>query len=162
MMDVALFEPEIPQNTGSVARMCAATGVGLHLAGGLGFALDDKYLKRAGLDYWQDVCMGVHRDLPTLLAALAPRPIYFLSKKAGRLYSDVTYGGNEVFVFGSESVGLPEEILEAHGERALRIPVRGVVRSLNLAAAVHIVIYHALAQLGFPGVPEGLSNGRHP
>jgi tRNA (cytidine/uridine-2'-O-)-methyltransferase len=157
MIDVVLFEPEIPQNTGSIARMCAATGVGLHLAGGLGFALDDKYLKRAGLDYWQDVCMGVHRDLPALLDSLAPRPVYFLSKKARRLYSDVTFCGNEVFVFGSESVGLPEEVLGDNIERALRIPVRGVVRSLNLAAAVHIVVYHALAELGFPGIPGDVS-----
>jgi len=153
MMDVVLFEPEIPQNTGSIARMCAATGVGLHLAGGLGFALDDKYLKRAGLDYWQDVCMGVHRDLPALLTSFPGRPIYYLSKKADRLYTNVTFQGNEVLVFGSESVGLPEELLDAQVEMALRIPVRSTVRSLNLAAAVHVVVYHALAQLGFPGLP---------
>jgi len=153
MIEVVLVEPEIPQNTGSVARMCAATGVKLHLVGPLGFSLDDKYLKRAGLDYWPDVCLGVHRDFESLLAVVGGRPLYLLTKKAETIYSEVRHTEDDVFVFGSESVGLPEELLARFAERTLRIPIRPGVRSLNMASAVHIVTYQALASLGFPGIP---------
>ncbi|MBM4356331.1 MAG: tRNA (cytidine(34)-2'-O)-methyltransferase [Deltaproteobacteria bacterium] len=152
-MDVVLFSPEIPQNTGSVARLCAGTGVGLHLVGPLGFSLEDRYLKRAGLDYWGDVCLGVHKDLDSLLTRFAGRPVYFLSKKAERRYTDVAWTGEEVLVFGPESTGLPDWVLGRYGDACLRIPVRPSIRSLNLAAAVHVVVYHALERLGFPGIP---------
>lgn len=152
-MDIVLYRPEIPQNTGSIARLCAATGTNLHLVGPLGFTIDDKHLKRAGLDYWNDVCMGIHKDLDSLLAAFSGRPIYFLSKKAQQAYSEVAYRGDEVFVFGPESDGLPDELLERRDFKCLRIPIRDRVRSLNLSAAVHIVVYRALAELGFPGIP---------
>lgn len=152
VLDVVLVQPEIPQNTGSVARMCAATGVRLHLVGPLGFSLDDKYLKRAGLDYWKHVCMGVHGDLDALLATFRGRPIWFLSKKGERRYTEIEATGNEVFVFGKESVGLPDEVLQQHSAAVIRIPTRKNVRSLNLAAAVHIVVYHVLAAIGFPGL----------
>jgi tRNA (cytidine/uridine-2'-O-)-methyltransferase len=150
MIDIALVTPEIPQNAGSIARLCAATGCGLHLVGQLGFALDDKHLKRAGLDYWAEVCLGHHRDLDTFLATVAGRPVYFLTKKAQQRYSDLTYSGNEVLVFGPESVGLRDPVLRAHADHLLTIPTRSAVRSLNLAAAVHVVVYHALATLDFP------------
>lgn len=153
MIDVALIAPEIPQNTGSIARMCAATGVRLHLVHPLGFSIDDRYLKRAGLDYWGDVCVGVHGDVEALFNVMGSRPMYLFSKKASRVYTDVEYGGDEVLVFGSESVGLPEPLMKQHAERCLRIPIRTGVRSLNLSAAVHLVTYHALSRLGFPGLP---------
>jgi tRNA (cytidine/uridine-2'-O-)-methyltransferase len=153
MLDIVLVNPEIPQNTGSIARLCAATGIGLHLVGQLGFAVDDKHLKRAGLDYWKEVCLGIHRDLDTFLGTIGDRPFYLLSKKAPRSYAEVRYRGDEVFIFGPESVGLPEAVLARYEGQALRIPIRDRVRSLNLAAAVHVVTYHALAQLGFPGIP---------
>jgi len=130
--------------------MCAACGAGLHLVGKLGFSLDDRYLKRAGLDYWQDVCMGVHRDFPSFLRDVGHgRPMFLLSKKARRLYTSPEYGGDEVLVFGPESDGLPESLLAEHEDRTLRIPIRDGVRSLNLAAAVHVVVFHILAQRGF-------------
>ena len=153
MLEIALVTPEIPQNTGSIARLCAATGTGLHLVGQLGFAIDDKHLKRAGLDYWQSVCMGVHLDLDTFLRLMADRPVYFLTRKAERRYMDVDYGGNEVFVLGPESIGLSDEVLTRHADRLLSIPIRPEVRSLNLAAAAHVVTYHALEKLGFPFCP---------
>jgi len=162
MLDVALFSPEIPQNTGSIARMCAATGIGLHLAGPLGFSIDDKYLKRAGLDYWTDVCMGVHRDMDSFLSTVVRRRVYFLSKRASRLYTEPAFAGDEVFVFGPESDGLPAGLLEEYPESCLRIPIRDSVRSLNLSAAVHIVVYHVLAQLGFPGLSGERSDLRRP
>jgi tRNA (cytidine/uridine-2'-O-)-methyltransferase len=151
-MKVVLVSPEIPQNTGSIARMCAATGVRLHLVAPLGFSLDDRYLKRAGLDYWQDVCMGIHPDFDSFLASHDGGPVFLFSKKAERLYTDVTFDGSEALVFGSESVGLAQGLLEQYAHSALRIPIRPGVRSLNLSAAVHVVTYHALAGLGFPGI----------
>jgi tRNA (cytidine/uridine-2'-O-)-methyltransferase len=152
MLDVVLVSPEIPQNTGSIARMCAATGVGLHLVGNLGFSLDDRYLKRAGLDYWGDVCTGIHRDIDALLAIAGDRPIYFFSKRGDRRYTDIEYSGDELLVFGPESVGLPGELLARFPGRVLRLPIRSNARSLNLAAAVHVAVYHILAQHGFAGI----------
>ncbi len=150
MIDIALVTPEIPQNTGSIARLCAATGTGLHLVGQLGFAIDDKHLKRAGLDYWASVCMGVHQDLDTFLALMVERPVYFLTRKTDRCYAEVAYTGNEVFVFGPESIGLSDQVLGQFADRLLSIPIRSDVRSLNLAAAAHVVVYHALEKLDFP------------
>ena len=158
MVDVILYAPEIPQNTGSVARLCAATGVGLHLAGPLGFTIDDKHLKRAGLDYWQEVCLGVHKSLDSALAQFQGRPVYFLSKKGNTLYTELAVTPHDVYVFGPESDGLPETILRCHCDETVRIPIRDRVRSLNLSASVHIVVYHALAEMGFPGLLDGLQN----
>jgi len=154
MIEVVLVQPEIPQNTGSIARMCAATGVKLHLVGPLGFSLDDRYLKRAGLDYWPDVCLGVHRDFESLLNVLGDRPLYLLTKKASTVYTALDCTEDDIYVFGSESVGLPDEMLERFQEQTLRIPIRPGVRSLNMASAVHIITYHALASLEFPGIPS--------
>lgn len=153
MLEVVLVAPEIPQNTGSVARMCAATGIRLHLVHPLGFSIDDRYLKRAGLDYWGDVCVGVHKDLRSLLAVVAGRPVYFFSKKASLNYTAVEVTTDDVLVFGSESAGLPDDMLESFADQLVRIPIRPGVRSLNLSAAVHIVAYHSLSRLGFPGLP---------
>ena len=155
MVDVILYAPEIPQNTGSIARLCAATGVGLHLAGPLGFTIDDKHLKRAGLDYWKEVCLGVHKSLDTALAQFPDRPVYFLSKKGSTLYTELNCSPHDIFVFGAESDGLPTTVLEHNLDQTVRIPIRDRVRSLNLAASVHIIVYHALAEMGFPGLPEG-------
>ncbi len=153
MLEIALVTPEIPQNTGSIARLCAATGTGLHLIGQLGFAIDDKHLKRAGLDYWSSVCMGVHQDLDAFLELMRNRPIYFMTRKAEKRYSEVVYSGNEVFVLGPESIGLSDDVLTRYASRLLSIPVRSQVRSLNLSAAAHVVVYHALEKLKFPFCP---------
>ena len=152
MLQVVLMEPEIPQNSGSIARMCAATGIGLHLVSPLGFSLDDRYLKRAGLDYWKDVCLGVHASLDAALDEFSNRPVHFYTKKAEKLYTEVVHCPDDVLVFGGESAGLPEWVLERFAASLVRIPIRNCVRSLNLSAAVHVATYRALETLGFPGI----------
>ena len=152
MLSIALVEPEIAQNTGSIARLCAATGMQLHLVGRLGFTLDAASLRRAGLDYWNDVCVGVHRDFESFVEHVASRPLYLYSARGTAIYTQAKHGQDDVLVFGSESVGLAPRIIDAYPDRTLRLPVRAGVRSLNLAAVVHVAAYHALAQLGFPGV----------
>jgi tRNA (cytidine/uridine-2'-O-)-methyltransferase len=155
MLDIVLVEPEIPQNTGAIARLCAATGCRLQLVGPLGFSLDDRNLKRAGLDYWRNLNVGLHRDLETCLSTLGDRPFYLLSRKACRRYTDIPFTPDDVLVFGKESVGLPEPLLARHPDRGFRLPIRTTcVRSLNLAGAVHAVVYAALARLEFPGIEE--------
>ena len=154
-MDVALVDPEIPQNTGSIARMCSATGVGLHLVGKIGFSLDDRYLKRAGLDYWKDVCVGIHADWASFIRAMGERRAWLFSKKADRMYCHVEYRDSDILVFGCESNGLPSDILESNGDKLLRIPIYSGVRSLNLSGAVHVAVFHALERQGFPGFPGG-------
>ncbi len=147
MLHVVLHEPEIPHNTGAVGRLCLATGARLHLIEPLGFSLDDKHLKRAGLDYWKEV--DVHRwpDLDSCCTAAAPgASFFFLTTKARRLHWDQAFGDGEVYlVFGKESRGLPESLLHANAERCLRIPMTGT-RSLNLSTSVGIVLYEALRQ----------------
>ena len=145
---VVLFEPEIPPNTGNVARLCAATGVELHLVGRLGFSLDDRQLARAGLDYWPSVKLRLHVDLPTCLASLpASRVICFCTKGAVN-YDLIEYKPSDCLVFGPESRGLPDEILARHGELVARIPMPAqAVRSLNLSSSVAIGLYEALRQL---------------
>lgn len=151
-MDIVLVDPEIPQNAGCVARMCAASGLNLHLVGTVAFSLDDRYLKRAGLDYWHDVCVGVHKDLQSFLAAVSGRPVYFFSKRANRYYTEIRHTNSDILVFGSESKGLPKSVLEEYDSQVYGIPIRPGVRSLNLSGAVHLIAYHALAQQGFPGI----------
>lgn len=148
-MQVVLHEPEIPPNTGSVARLCAATLTPLHLIEPLGFKIDDKHLKRAGLDYWQFVDLRVHKSWDHFLAAAAPQSMWFFSKRATKSYTAASYDDADFLVFGRETRGLPPQMLEAHAERALRIPMMGEgVRSLNLSNAVSIVLYEGLRQLG--------------
>src|SRR5262245_52765431 len=148
MLHVALWEPEIPPNTGTIARLCAATGATLHLIGRLGFRLDDRSLRRAGLDYWPEVELRQHVDLPAFEAAIAGSRVFCFSARASRSYTSVRYQSNDVLLFGGETHGLPEGVLARAGDRALGIPMpAGKVRSLNLAVAVGIVVYEALRQL---------------
>ncbi len=155
-MHVVLVCPEIPQNTGNIARTCAATGAELHLIEPLGFSLDDRYLKRAGLDYWH---MMRYRRYPSWEAFEAANPgaaLHFATTKAPRDYAGVCYGPDDFLVFGRETKGLPEELLAKHYDRCVRIPMRQGARSLNLANSVAVVLYEALRQQGFPGlVGEG-------
>jgi tRNA (cytidine/uridine-2'-O-)-methyltransferase len=148
VLHIALWEPEIPPNTGNIARLCAATGAMLHLIGRLGFRLDDRSLRRAGVDYWPAVTHYRHADLAHLEASLAGSRFFCFSAQAQRPYTRVEYQAGDCLLFGGESQGLPAGVLERYGERALYIPMPGAgVRSLNLATAVGIVLYEALRQL---------------
>ena len=146
MLHVVLHQPEIPHNTGSVGRTCVAVGAKLWLVGPLGFRTDDYYLRRAGLDYWQHLLWEVVDDWSTLLARLPAREPWLFTKTADRPYTEARYEPADVLVFGSESAGLPEQILGAYPGRRLRIPVRPQVRSLNLSNAVAVAAYEAQRQ----------------
>jgi len=146
---IALIEPEIPPNTGNIARLCAATGTELHLIGTLGFSLDDRYLRRAGLDYWEHVRLHRWNSLAELHVVLPSSRYFYLSTKASRSYLEVTYKKGDVLVFGRETKGLPEELLQANPETAITIPMpANAVRSLNLSTSAGIVLYEALRQTG--------------
>jgi tRNA (cytidine/uridine-2'-O-)-methyltransferase len=148
-MHVFLFQPEIPPNTGSIARLCAATLTRLHLIEPLGFSLDDKYLKRAGLDYWKFVDVAVYPSWEEFLRRDVARRLLYFSKRARRSYLDAAYRADDALVFGPETRGLPEQLLDVHSEHAYRIPMMSPnVRSLNLSNAVSIVLYEGLRQLG--------------
>jgi tRNA (cytidine/uridine-2'-O-)-methyltransferase len=148
-MQIVLFEPEIPPNTGSVARLCAATLTPLHLIEPLGFKIDDKHLKRAGLDYWEFVDLRVHKSWDDFLSTTRPEHLRFFSKRAIKSYTAARYREEDFLVFGPETRGLPQSLLDAHADCALRIPMLGTgVRSLNLSNAVSIVLYEGLRQLG--------------
>jgi tRNA (cytidine/uridine-2'-O-)-methyltransferase len=148
MLHVALWEPEIPPNTGNVGRLCAATGAALHLVGRLGFRLDDRTLRRAGLDYWPKVDVRRHVTFADFQAALAGARLFCFSARAVRPYTDVRYQDGDCLLFGGETYGLPPEILTRFVDSTLTIPMpAGKVRSLNLATAVGIVLYEALRQL---------------
>ncbi|SRR6266542_3828104 len=149
MISVALVEPEIPPNTGNIARLCAAARVPLHIVGAAGFRLDDRAVKRAGLDYWPEVTLHRHTDLQALYAALPKARFLYLSTKAERSYLDWEFAESDCLIFGRETRGLPEELLRANWDRCLTIPMRNPkVRSLNLATSVSIVLYEALRQTG--------------
>lgn len=157
-MNIVLVEPQIPPNTGNIARLCAATGIRLHLVGPLGFELSDRYLKRAGLDYWEYVSVVSHPSVEAFFSELPAQAVpYFFSKRANRLYTDVTYTPDDYLVFGSETEGLPSWLFERYPLQFLKIPMfcHGV-RSLNLSSAAAIVAYEALRQLDF------ISEGRKP
>ena len=146
---IVLIEPEIPPNTGNIARLCAATGTTLHLVGKLGFSIDDRQLKRAGLDYWEAVDVRRWEDLTALQAAFPEARYWYTSKKAGKSHIQAGFLPGDFLVFGKETVGLPEELLDANPERAIRIPIFSPkVRSLNLSTAAGIVLYEALRQCG--------------
>ncbi|MFN4258852.1 MAG: tRNA (cytidine(34)-2'-O)-methyltransferase [Gemmataceae bacterium] len=148
LLHLALWEPEIPPNTGNIARLCAANDVPLHLIGRLGFRLDDRQVRRAGLDYWPAVELRRHATLEEFETALAGHRIFCFSAHAARPYTSVTYQPGDVLLFGGESRGLPETVTRRYGEQALRIPMRtSHVRSLNLATAAGIALYEALRQL---------------
>lgn len=149
-MHIALINPLIPQNTGSVARLSAGTNTVLHLVGDLGFSLDDRYLKRAGLDYWPAVKLQRHLDVPAFLEAVSGQRLWLFSTHATRCYADVAYRFDDVIVFGSETTGLPEALRQQFAQQLLRIPINGNIRSLNLANAAAVVLFEALRQCGFP------------
>jgi tRNA (cytidine/uridine-2'-O-)-methyltransferase len=152
MLDIVLVEPEIPPNAGNVIRLAANTGARLHLVGPLGFSLEDRQLKRAGLDYHDLAEVTMHRGWGECREALAGRRIFALTTKGGRSYAEVEYRGDDVFVFGSETKGLPDEILEPFPpQMRLRLPMRPGNRSLNLSNAVAVVVFEAWRQLGFRG-----------
>ena len=147
-MHVALVEPEIPPNTGNIARMCAATFTPLHLVGRLGFRTDDKAVRRAGLDYWGEVEIHYHMNVEALYAALPASRFVYFTTKAERCYTDFQFLPHDCLVFGRETRGLPEELLRANWDRALRIPMpNSKVRSLNLATSAGIALYEAIRQL---------------
>ncbi len=152
MLHIVLVNPEIPQNTGNIARTCAATGAKLHLIKPLGFELSDKYLKRAGLDYWHMMTYEVHESWEDFLSANPDARLHYATTKAPRDYCAARYGPEDYLVFGRETKGLDEALLAANYDRCVRIPMRPDARSLNLSNSVAIVLYEALRQLGFPGL----------
>jgi len=148
---VALVEPEIPPNTGNIARLCAATRTPLHIVGVTGFRMDDRTLKRAGLDYWSEVELHRHIDLDALIDSLPGSRILYFSTKVRREYTDWVYGDGDCMVFGPETRGLPESVLKANADRCLTIPMLNKnVRSLNLSTSVGIALYEAIRQLNQP------------
>ena len=149
MLSVALVEPEIPPNTGNIARLCAANNVPLHIVGAAGFRLDDRAVRRAGLDYWPEVTLQRHRDLDSLYSQLSAAKFLYFSTKAERSYTDWGFESEDCLVFGRETRGLSEDLLRQNWDRCLTIPMLNPkVRSLNLATSVGIVLYEALRQLG--------------
>ncbi len=149
-MHIALYEPEIPPNTGNIARLCAATATELHIIGVTGFRMDDRTLKRAGLDYWEHVNLNRHVQIESLYEALSDSRFFYLTTKVTRSYSTVEFRRNDCLVFGPETRGLPTSLLAQNPETCLTIPMPGgSVRSLNLATSVGIVLYEALRQQGF-------------
>ncbi len=146
---IVLIEPEIPPNTGNIGRLCAATGTVLHLVGKLGFSLDDKHLKRAGLDYWPEVNLQRWDSLEELQKSFPEGRFWYMSKKAAKNYTQVAYTAGDFLVFGKETKGLPDDLLDRAGEMALRIPIFSTaVRSLNLANSTSIILYEGLRQTG--------------
>lgn len=151
-LNIVLVEPQIPQNTGNIARTCAATGARLHLVEPMGFKVDDKKLKRAGLDYWHLLDITYYENLDDFFKKNENSNFYYFSTKAQNIYSDVEYPDNAYLVFGKETAGLPEELLHANPERCVRLPMidNSDARSLNLSNSVAIGTYEVLRQWGFP------------
>ncbi len=148
-MNVVLFEPEIPANTGNIGRTCVATGTKLHLIGPLGFSLSEKEIRRAGLDYWKDLDVTLYDDFNDFLAKNPNAKIYMATTKARHVYTEVSYEPDCYIMFGKESAGIPEEILLEHKDTSIRIPMIGDIRSLNLGNSVAVVLYEALRQNHF-------------
>lgn len=153
-MHIVLVEPEIPPNTGNIARTCAATGTVLHLVKPLGFAIDDKSLKRAGLDYWQHVQVEVHESLDDFMRTHEGKSMYLATTKGGCIYSDVEFKDEDMILFGKETAGLPKDFIAAHEDKAIRIPMSEDtrLRSLNLSNCANIILFEALRQQGFPNL----------
>ena len=152
MINIVLHEPEIPANTGNIGRTCVAAGARLHLIEPLGFRLDEKSLKRAGMDYWNDLDVQTYIDFDDFMEKNPGAKIYMATTKAPNVYTDVNYEPDCYIMFGKESGGIPEEILVKHKEDSVRIPMVGDIRSLNLGNSVAIVLYEALRQNGFAGM----------
>lgn len=152
MFSIVLYEPEIPANTGNIIRLCANTGAALHLIKPLGFAMDDKKLRRAGLDYHEWASVKLHASLPDFLQHNSPQRLFALTTKASQIYSDVQFGPEDAFLFGPETRGLPGQVLTGLGpQRCLTVPMRPESRSLNLSNTVALVLYEAWRQLGYAG-----------
>lgn len=154
-MHIVMVEPEIPGNTGNVARLCAANKMTLHLVKPLGFSIDDKHLKRAGLDYWHLVDVQVHENFDEVLEKYKGHRFFYLTTKANQCYADIPFQEDDMLVFGKETKGLPEELLKQYPDSCFRVPMAEEARSLNLSNTVAIVSYEALRQLGFPGMAKG-------
>jgi tRNA (cytidine/uridine-2'-O-)-methyltransferase len=146
---IVLVEPEIPQNTGNIARTCAATGASLHLVRPMGFAIDDKKMKRAGLDYWDKLDIHFYDSLADFMEQHKDDALYFFTTKGQHCYTDITYPEKVYLVFGKETRGLPEDLLYAHPDTCLRIPMRDQLRSLNLSNSVAVAVYEVLRQEHF-------------
>lgn len=156
-MNIVLHEPEIPANTGNIGRTCVATGTSLHLIEPLGFRLDEKAIKRAGMDYWQDLDVHTYINYADFLEKNPGAKIWYATTKAKNVHSDVEFGPNDFIMFGKESAGIPEEILVDNPDTCIRIPMKSDIRSLNLSNSVAIVLYEALRQRGYEGMEtEGL------
>ena len=153
-LHIVFVNPEIPPNTGKIARTCAATDTVLHLVKPLGFNIDDKSVKRAGLDYWQYVNLEVHESLEDFMDKYGDKRLFLATTKGGRIYTDVQYQDGDMFLFGRETAGLPKEFIAEHEDKAIRIPMSADtrLRSLNLANCGNIILFEALRQLGFPGL----------
>jgi tRNA (cytidine/uridine-2'-O-)-methyltransferase len=151
-MNIVLFEPEIPANTGNIGRTCVATGTKLHLIEPLGFRLNEKEIKRAGMDYWQDLDVTVYDNYEDFLTRNPGARIYMATTKAVNVYTEVSYEPDCYIMFGKESAGIPEEILLQNKDNSIRIPMIGEIRSLNLANSVAVVLYEALRQNQFEGM----------
>ena len=148
-MNIVLVEPEIPQNTGNIVRTCAATGARLHIVKPMGFEIDDKKLKRAGLDYWHFLNIQYYENLDDFFEKNKDGRFYYLSSKGTASYTDVKFSDGDFLLFGKETKGLPEQLLIDHPERAIRIPMISDARCLNLSNSVAIVVYEALRQNNF-------------
>ena len=162
-MHIVLVEPEIPQNTGNIARTCAATGMRLHLVEPMGFRIDDRYLRRAGLDYWHMVDLRIHLSLEAFFMEFAGTEghMHFATTKAPRPYTDACYGNDDFLIFGRETRGLPESLLGKVWDRCIRIPMVAGARSLNLSNSVAVIAYEAQRQQGFAGLEnQGALTGR--
>lgn len=153
-MNIVLLEPEIPANTGNIGRTCVATGTKLHLIEPLGFHLDEKSIKRAGMDYWNRLDVTRYMNYKEFLEVNKPKRIFMATTKAHQTYTDVEFGPDDYIMFGKESAGIPEEILVENEETCIRIPMLGDTRSLNLSNSVAIVLYEALRQQNFEGLNE--------
>ncbi|MDO5695370.1 MAG: tRNA (cytidine(34)-2'-O)-methyltransferase [Eubacteriales bacterium] len=153
-MNIVLLAPEIPFNTGAIGRTCVATDSTLHLIRPLGFSLEDKYIKRSGLDYWSKLRVRVYDNYETFLIENDNPTVYMATTKARRTYADVRYAPADYIMFGRESAGIPEELLTANEEHCIRIPMAADNRSLNLSNAVAVILYEALRQQAFSGLSE--------
>jgi len=151
-INIVLVEPEIPQNAGNIARTCAITGAALHFVEPLGFSLDEKHLKRAGLDYWDKLTIHTYHNLDEFFEKNAGGEFFYFSTKAKKNYCDIEYPKNCYLIFGKETKGLPEPVVFGNPERAVRIPMRKTLRSLNLSNSVAIAVYEVLRQEGFGGL----------
>lgn len=154
MLDIVLLEPEIPHNTGAIARTCAATGARLHLIKPLGFDISDKMVKRCGLDYWHLVDISVYENLDEYFSKNGDNNLYLASTKAPKSYHQADFSGDVALMFGKETAGLPEWLREKYRDRCLRLPMIAEARSLNLSNSVAVMAYEALRQQGFPGLLE--------